>query len=123
MDKNQKVFGSHRTVASYVSIDTLQKPQEAILSILKPRLATMNMIDIGTGRTTLHFGPFVAGYTGVDYAPAMVEYSKRRFAGAVWKPRFLHADVRRLSLFTDGQFDFALFLRTLFTASISSSLW
>jgi ubiquinone/menaquinone biosynthesis C-methylase UbiE len=71
----------------------------------------MNMLDIGVGggRTTKYFFPLAKEYVGIDYSPEMIQACKKKFP----ELRFEVADVRNLSLFGDGHFDFTCLATTV----------
>ena len=96
-------------VAFYTADTRLQPPEARIFQELRPRMASWSMLDIGVGagRTTRHFAPVVADYTGVDISPPMVEHCGREWRSPT--SRFEVADVRDLSAFGEGRFDFVLF--------------
>src|SRR2546426_11198986 len=63
-DENRIAFDTEKLVESYGAEWNLQKPERAILELLRDRLADMTMLDIGVvrGRTTAHFGTLVREY-------------------------------------------------------------
>jgi len=111
MEPNLQTYSSNEVVAYYKKYEGLQKPEQAILDLLRLRLPEMRMLDIGigAGRTTLHFAPLVKEYTGVDYAKTMVEACMKKFEGKLTNARFLQADARNLENFEEGAFDLVLF--------------
>ena len=110
-DENRMAFNTEKLVEAYGAEWNLQKPERAILESLRDRLADMRMLDIGVGRgrTTAHFGPLVKEYTGIDYAPKMIEACRQQFRYAKVPFRFEVGDARDLHVFGDGVFDFILF--------------
>jgi ubiquinone/menaquinone biosynthesis C-methylase UbiE len=66
-------------------------------------------VGVGAGRTTRYFAPLVATYVGVDYTPAMIAACKSRFGDEMDNVMFTVGDVRDLSRFDTGSFDFVLF--------------
>ena len=110
-DKNRMAFDTEKLVEAYGAEWNLQKPERAILELLRDRLADMRMLDIGVGRgrTTAHFGPLVKEYTGIDYSPRMIEACRQQFRYAKVPFRFEVGDARDLHVFGDGVFDFILF--------------
>jgi SAM-dependent methyltransferase len=111
MEKNKKTYSTKKVVQYYSKYETLQKPEETILNLLKGRLKQMHMLDIGIGggRTTKYFAPLVKEYTGIDYSEQMVKASKDKFNEIFLNSNFLFADVRDLGFFGEKKFDFILF--------------
>lgn len=111
MEKNNKIYSSEKVVEYYNKYDSLQKPEQAIIQLLKADLKNMNMLDIGVGggRTTKYFASLVKSYTGVDYSEKMVESCKSKFSTTFTNVTFTHADIRNLSSFYEKKFDFILF--------------
>ena len=109
--RNRNVFGAAGTVRRYASLEGLLPAEAAILSRLGGELRGLRMLDLGVGggRTTPHFAPAAAGYLGVDYAPAMVDACRRRFAGRLPADAFAVADARALPAEWTGAFGFILF--------------
>src|SRR5687768_8884238 len=107
MAENQRVFESKGTVRFYAGMTGLQKPEQRILDVLRPRLPQMRVLEIGVGggRTTRAFAPLAREYVGIDYAEGMVAACKKQFPDLT----FAHGDVRDLSPFPSGSFDLALF--------------
>lgn len=108
---NKEAYQAYDVVEEYAGLSHLQKPEQTILDLVKDRLSGMHMLDIGVGggRTTLHFGRLVKRYVGVDYAEAMVQACRKRFADWPGHISFEVVDVRSLSTFPSGSFDFVLF--------------
>jgi SAM-dependent methyltransferase len=108
---NKALYGTAEIVTFFETSDRLQYPERAILERVKEWLAGRRMLDVGVGagRTTQHFAPLVASYVGVDYAPAMVAACDARFGNEMDNVTFTGADVRDLSAFDSGSFDFVLF--------------
>ncbi len=106
---NLRTFASPLVVRHYRKLTRLQPPEETILAKLRDSLAGARMLDIGIGggRTTVHFAPIVAEYVGVDFAAPMVEACRKRFD--LSNARFEVCDVRSMTQFADGSFDFILF--------------
>ena len=59
-------------------------------------------LGVGTGRTTLFLEPLARRYEGLDFSPVMVDYMRRQMPRV---PVRL-GDMRDLSAFQDGSFDF-----------------
>lgn len=95
--------------AQYASASQLFAPEAAFLSIYRNQLQQSSLLDlgIGAGRTTRHFAPLCRAYTGIDYAPAMVEQARKNCPQ--FARRIHEADARDLSRFASGVFDCVLF--------------
>jgi ubiquinone/menaquinone biosynthesis C-methylase UbiE len=96
----------------YADLTALQPPETAILDLLRDRLGSMRMLDIGigAGRTTLHFSKLAGAYVGVDYSAGMVERCRQRFGdGQQGNVSFHVCDVRSMTSLEDNGFDFVLF--------------
>ncbi len=106
-DLTHATYESPDIVALYARPDGLQKPEETLLSQLRPSLGAMDMLDIGVGggRTTRHFAPLARSYLGVDYSAGMIARCKAEFPAF----SFAVADARRLASVADESFDFVLF--------------
>lgn len=109
-DCNQKAYARTRIVQHYAQLGALQPAEKTILALLRDRLPSMSMLDIGVGggRTTKHFAAIVADYVGIDYSAAMIAACKQRFAASS-QTAFELGDARNLSQFADDSFDFILF--------------
>jgi len=107
---NKNTYEKSNVVDIYAQRNKLQPPERKIFRILKPKLSTMKMLDIGigAGRTTSYFAPLVKEYTGVDYSKSMIDYCKKRFKSNS-NYKFEIADSRSLKLFEDKYYDFVLF--------------
>ncbi|VAW89732.1 hypothetical protein MNBD_GAMMA17-2076 [hydrothermal vent metagenome] len=103
---NKELYSSSDGVNSYVNT-TLQPPEVSILVKYKDAYYNKKILDIGcgAGRTSHYFRNFTDQYTGVDYSAAMIDYCVRQYVGLTFK----HCDVRDLSCFDDGEFDFIMF--------------
>ncbi|MEG3438539.1 class I SAM-dependent methyltransferase [Pannus brasiliensis CCIBt3594] len=110
-DNNRKLYASGGFVRYYTALSALQPAEETILTLLRERLPGMKMLDLGVGggRTTAHFAPLVAEYTGLDYSPEMIEACRQRFSGFDRSLSWFVGDARDLSRFEDDSFDFILF--------------
>ncbi|MGZ5179869.1 MAG: class I SAM-dependent methyltransferase [Ramlibacter sp.] len=95
--------------AFYAKASGLQPAEARILEELRPQMDRWAMLDIGVGggRTTQHFAPAVADYTGIDISPSMVEHCRRRFGSS--RCRFDVVDVRRLSVLGTSRYHLVLF--------------
>lgn len=110
-DSNQKTYAVRSIVQYYANLRALQPAEETVLSLLRGRLSSLRMLDLGVGggRTTQYFAPLVAEYVGLDYSPEMITTCQKRFATSSKKLLFEVGDARNLSRFNDNYFDFILF--------------
>ena len=83
--------------------------ERRVLAMLAPRLADLEMLDlgVGAGRTGWTYAPLVRRYVGVDYSPRMIERA-RLLLGEGDTVELIEADARDLRA-VPGQFDFVLF--------------
>ena len=65
-------------------------------------------LGVGAGRTAWVFSPHSLGYTGVDYAPAMIDRCLERFQHSDHR-RFMVGDARDLNEIEDNFCDFLIF--------------
>lgn len=110
-DNNRNLYTTGGLVRYYAALSELQPAEETILTLLRERLSGMKMLDLGVGggRTTRHFAPSVAEYTGLDYSPEMIEACRQRFSRFDRSLSWFVGDARDLSRFGDNSFDFILF--------------
>ncbi|MDJ0662828.1 MAG: class I SAM-dependent methyltransferase [Crocosphaera sp.] len=110
-DKNLTTYSTSDVVHYYQYLQQLQPAEETIIQLLKPKLPTMKMLDLGVGggRTTQHFFPLVKDYIGVDYSSAMINACQQRFNQSYPSITLMVGDARNLSDFEDNSFDFILF--------------
>jgi SAM-dependent methyltransferase len=106
MESNQEVFD--RDVAVFTDM-SLMPAERAALRRLAPRIAAVDMLDIGvgTGRVGWTFAPLVHRYVGVDYSPRMIEAATARLDGEPGV-ELMVGDARDLSPI-EGEFDFIIF--------------
>ena len=109
---SSKVIYKDSSVVDYYAKEShLQRPEEGIINLLKDKLSSMKMLDIGIGggRTTLHFANLVKTYEGIDYSEEMVIACNQRFSGKSNHISFKTCDARSMKIFQDNTFDFILF--------------
>ncbi len=110
---NARVY--HRSsVLGHYRDDTLAREDGVALLKYQPEFAGKDVLDIGAGagRTAIYLAPLARRYQAIDYSPVMVDEFKRGLPGI---PIAL-ADMRNLSMFTDGGFDFVLASNNVFDA-------
>jgi SAM-dependent methyltransferase len=105
-----RAYSRRKVVAYYSGYTALEKPEEAILRALSPRLASMRMLDIGVGggRMTEPFGPRVRTYHGIDISPEMIDACRKRFADRIPADRFAVRDMRELDGYPTHAFELVL---------------
>lgn len=110
-DVNLQVYESTSIVQKYTQKEALFPAEKKLIEKFMDQFSSMNMLDIGIGggRTTLHFGPLVKNYIGVDYSETMVAACKKRFNPIPPNMSFECVDVRDLSRYKKAQFDLILF--------------
>lgn len=103
---NKKKYESKNVVSSYINM-RLQNPEVMILVKHRESIVDKHVLDIGcgSGRTTAILKNLSSGYIGLDYSLEMVESCRKRFENV----RFIHGDVRDMSVFKDGEFDYVMF--------------
>lgn len=109
-EQYENQWKTKRIVEEYSLETTLFKPEEKILTELKPILPKMSMLDIGvgTGRTTPYFASLSRKYLAIDLSANMIEFCKTKFKkNKIWQFKVL--DARNLDSFNDKSFDFVLF--------------
>src|SRR3954468_4665358 len=89
-DRCLRMYSRPQVIEDYAQDDALQPPERGILDALGDAMAAMTMLDIGVGagRLTAYFAPRVKDYRGIDLAPEMVAYCRRRFAGRIGPEKF-----------------------------------
>lgn len=103
---NKKNYENKNIVSSYVNM-TLQNPEVIILVKHSEKIIGKHVLDIGcgSGRTTAILKNLSSGYIGLDYSLEMVESCRKSFENVC----FVHGDVRDMSVFKDGEFDYVMF--------------
>lgn len=93
-------------IAEWYGEQSLFASEAVILERFHDAYAGKRLLDlgVGSGRTTGALLPDVADYVGIDKAEAMLAVARRRFPDAT----FLDMDVRAISEFGPGRFDFVL---------------
>jgi SAM-dependent methyltransferase len=102
---NRRVYHSAK-IASWYTSRGLTDAETAALLKYQPAFAGRDVLDlgVGTGRTTWFLEPLARRYVAVDYSPAMVEHVRVRMP----EIEVQQADMRDLSPFAAGTFDFIL---------------
>jgi SAM-dependent methyltransferase len=107
-DRNLSTY--NRRTADFAGKADLFPAERELLIRIRERIHAMDVLDLGcgTGRTTYTLGALARSYVGIDFAPAMVDVCRLRFAESD-RQRFLVADASDLSRFGDGSFDLVVF--------------
>jgi SAM-dependent methyltransferase len=94
-------------VAEKYAITHLQNAEAIILARHADKVLGKRVLDLGCGggRTAFFLSQLTEQYVGVDYSRQMIAVCSERFPGRA----FHVCDVRDLSRFADGTFDFVLF--------------
>lgn len=89
------------------SYDVLQPPEVTIFLEHRDEIAGCRALDLGcgAGRAALYLIRWAREYTGLDYSMEMIDHCRRRFPGE----RFIHGDVRDMSMLEDCAFDLVYF--------------
>jgi len=107
---NKTAYAEQTTVADYQEADYLEPCESRFIDEFRTEMVGWAMLDIavGAGRTTMHFMPLVANYTGIDYSPPMVEACQAKMDRESDKARIRLGDMSDLSDFPDDSIDFVL---------------
>ncbi|MFT3858647.1 MAG: class I SAM-dependent methyltransferase [Aquabacterium sp.] len=102
---NRRVYharGAHKTYLR----TALNRAEVMALLKYQPCFAQRDVLDVGVGagRTTLYMAPLAHRYEAIDYSPVMVQAMQRLWPQVSTRL----VDMRRLSPFEDGSFDFVL---------------
>lgn len=107
-------YGSTDVVRHYARQSRLQRPEQAIFETLigQEVLHASELLDLGVGggRTTAVLGSRCRRYVGADYALAMVQACRERFADQILQHglQFDQVDARAMP-YADASFDIVLF--------------
>lgn len=102
---NARVY-HRRDVLNHYGNDCLAREDGVALLKYQRAFAGKDVLDIGagTGRTAIYLAPLAHRYQAIDYSPVMV----RQFEQALPGVPIALADMRDLSHFDQGSFDFVL---------------
>jgi SAM-dependent methyltransferase len=100
---NRRVYHA-RGVDRFYTSGTLTRPEAATLLKYQSAFAGRDVLDlgVGTGRTSSYLAPLARRYEAIDYSPVMVE----RMQSLHPELSVRLGDMRDLSPFPDGSFDF-----------------
>ncbi len=102
---NRRVYHRKQIVGEYLWPELWRTEAMALLKY-QPAFAGRDVLDlgVGAGRTSRFLAPLARRYEGIDYSPFMVQYMREEM------PQFSVrlGDMRDLSPFADGSFDFVL---------------
>jgi len=104
---NRQAMASRGAVAHYARQSELDAGEAALYAVVAAESRGRPVLDIGVGggRTTPALTAISSDYTAIDYTPAMVEATRRRYPAV----RVLEADARRLEQFAAGAFHLVVF--------------
>lgn len=100
---NRRIYHA-RNIASWYRSESLDVAETMALLAYQPRFAGRAVLDlgVGSGRTTRFLAPLARTYVCVDWSPPMVRYVREHAPDVDIRL----ADMRDLSAFADGAFDF-----------------
>jgi SAM-dependent methyltransferase len=106
-DLNKRRASGRTAATLYGRPAGLEKTEEMILSMLADEFRDRRILDIGvgTGPSTPALLQISRRYVGIDYSPAMIDASRRRFPDLDLEV----CDARDLSRFAAGAFDLVVF--------------
>jgi SAM-dependent methyltransferase len=104
---NHHAYASRLAAGAYGREASLSIAERVILEQLRPRLVGKRLLDIGVGggRTTPFLLELSRQYTAIDYSERLVNLVRTKFG----LDSVYCCDVRDMSRFADGTFDFILF--------------
>jgi ubiquinone/menaquinone biosynthesis C-methylase UbiE len=104
---NYTAYTNDKTVRWYAQRSGLTEAERVILDRVKGEITDKRLLDIGVGggRTTASLLEISRDYTAIDYSPAMVRMTKRRYG----IDSIYCCDARNMNRFATDTFDFALF--------------
>lgn len=104
---NKTTWAGRCFAKQYAKNIGLNPPEETIFGILKDKIASGKILDIGVGagRTTPHLLEISKNYKGVDYSPAMIEAARERYPDV----DFQVADAAQPFEESDGTYDLVFF--------------
>ncbi len=104
---NHLKMRTQQAVSQYGHSGELTPPEVASLNTIALEVNGQPILDIGVGggRTVKALSELSDDYVGIDYAPEMLQACRERFP----ERRFVHADARDLTGFSDRSFFLACF--------------
>jgi len=105
---HKELYDTEHISCDYAARDYLDFAETAFIKEFGPKLAVMDMLDMGVGggRTSKYFAPLVKSYTGADYAPSMIAACRKKYGD---KYNFIECDARDMKEIADNSFGFILF--------------
>src|SRR5208337_3689643 len=105
-DSNLETFSSRRIMRRYARLGDLFTSERVILEKLRARIGDRKLLEIGVGggRMTRALLDLSSDYTAIDYSPAAIEATRRRFS----LDSIYQCDMRDMRRFRCGTFDFAI---------------
>lgn len=104
---NRKTYRDKKISAGYTRSAGLQAPEVTILNQIGPSVCGKKILDVGVGagRTLPFLKEISNAYIGIDYSKEMIDVCRANHPGADLRV----GDARKLSDFSDGQFDLVFF--------------
>ncbi len=109
--QNKITWEKAGVVSAYARASALQAPERTIFAELSPRLAAMDVLDVGIGggRTTEHLARLAKSYVGIDYSSAMIQACEQRFGDSLPKASFKVGDATDMRGLAADSFDLIVF--------------
>jgi SAM-dependent methyltransferase len=103
-ENNRRLYHARGFSRKYSRESRLNRQEAIALLKYRDEFAGRDVLDlgVGTGRTTFYIAPLARRYEAVDYSPDMVGYMRAAHPSISVRA----ADIRDLSDFGDGSFDF-----------------
>lgn len=111
---NTDFWNQQSRATSYAKRESLYPSETTFLEEYGALMKDWRMLDIGIGggRSTVHFAPLAGEYIGTDFSKIMVDECVAKFDGSTISQHINDlqiVDVRDLSRYEPGSFDFVLF--------------
>lgn len=102
---NRKRYFSSKVLPEYTTYN-LMRAEARVLLKYQPYFFQKDVLDIGigAGRTAVYLAPLARKYVGIDFSPMFIEFVNSTMPAV----SAMLADMRDLSDFENGQFDFVM---------------